>query len=147
MHQTSNKALYIRGTAQEQSTEWGTASVQRAGIKVHSRANAKLEAGLVRLGAHCGEIPRNSDTGHACGHCAFGCAYGAKQDGTATFLADAVQAGARVLTGECISRCHLPCTLASPRAQHGGQLPDNLVPRIVQGGYGVHVWSVPWHEL
>ena len=66
---------------------------------MHSRANAKLEAGLVRLGVHCGEIPRNSDTGHACGHCAFGCAYGAKQDGTATFLADAVAAGGKVLTG------------------------------------------------
>ena len=80
----------------------------RAGIKVHSRANAKLEEGLSRLGAHCGEIPRNSDTGHACGHCAFGCAYGAKQDGTATFLADAAAAGARVLTGERCA-CHLPC--------------------------------------
>ena len=37
--------------------------------------------------------------GHACGHCSFGCAYGDKQDATATFLADAVQAGARIITG------------------------------------------------
>lgn len=48
---------------------------------------------------HCGEIPRNSDAGHSCGCCGFGCASGAKQDGTATFLADAVAAGAKILTG------------------------------------------------
>ena len=70
-----------------------------AGILEHSKANAKLKQGLERLGLHCGEIPRNSSRGHDCGHCSFGCAHGDKQDATATFLADAVQAGARIITG------------------------------------------------
>lgn len=71
-----------------------------AGILEHSRANAKLKEGLQKLGVHYGEIPRNTGTGHACGHCSFGCAHGEKQDGTATFLADAVQLGAKIITGK-----------------------------------------------
>ena len=74
-----------------------------AGIVEHSRANAKLKEGLQKLGVHYGEIPRNTGTGHSCGHCSFGCAHGEKQDGTATFLADAVEAGAKIITGD-----HLP---------------------------------------
>ena len=74
-----------------------------AGIVEHSRANAKLKEGLQKLGVHYGEIPRNTSTGHSCGHCSFGCAHGEKQDGTATFLADAVEAGAKIITGD-----HLP---------------------------------------
>ena len=65
----------------------------------HSRANVKLKEGLHKLGVHYGEIPRNTGTGHSCGHCSFGCAHGEKQDGTATFLADAVEAGAKIITG------------------------------------------------
>ena len=48
---------------------------------------------------HCGEIPRNCSPEHTCGHCCFGCPSGDKQDMTATFLPDAVAAGARILTG------------------------------------------------
>ena len=70
-----------------------------AGIVEHSRANVKLKEGLHKLGVHYGEIPRNTGTGHSCGHCSFGCAHGEKQDGTATFLADAVEAGAKIITG------------------------------------------------
>ncbi|CAL5227030.1 g9925 [Coccomyxa viridis] len=69
------------------------------GIVEHSRANVKLKEGLQKLGVHYGEIPRNTGTGHSCGHCSFGCAHGEKQDGTATFLADAVEAGAKIITG------------------------------------------------
>lgn len=71
-----------------------------SGIKEHSKANSHLKAGLERLGVHCGEIPRNTGRGHACGHCSFGCASGEKRDTTATFLADAVRSGAKILTGE-----------------------------------------------
>ena len=78
-----------------------------AGIVEHSRANAKLKEGLQKLGVHYGEIPRNTSTGHSCGHCSFGCAHGEKQDGTVTFLADAVQAGAKIITGNT-----LPCVQA-----------------------------------
>jgi long-chain-alcohol oxidase len=48
---------------------------------------------------HCDEIPRNSSTEHACGHCCFGCPSGDKQDMTGTFLADAAAAGAKLFTG------------------------------------------------
>jgi hypothetical protein len=74
-------------------------SVSTAGIEQHSRANERLREGLMRLGVHCGEIPRNCGRGHGCGWCAFGCARGEKQDGTATFLPDAAAAGAKILTG------------------------------------------------
>ena len=79
-----------------------------SGIKEHSRANTHLKAGLERLGVHCGEIPRNTGHGHACGHCSFGCASGEKRDTTATFLADAVRSGAKILTGARSCACSLP---------------------------------------
>ena len=72
---------------------------RRAGIKEHSGQNTQLKAGLQALGVHCGEIPRNCSPEHTCGHCCFGCPSGDKQDMTATFLPDAVAAGARILTG------------------------------------------------
>ncbi|KAK9827599.1 hypothetical protein WJX81_002935 [Elliptochloris bilobata] len=69
------------------------------GIQEHSGQNVQLKAGLQALGVHCGEIPRNCSPAHTCGHCCFGCPSGDKQDMTATFLPDAVAAGARILTG------------------------------------------------
>ena len=84
------------------------------GIKEHSRANSHLKAGLERLGVHCGEIPRNTGRGHACGHCSFGCASAEKRDTTATFLTDAVRSGAKILTGEPSAQTALP--LSSPLA-------------------------------
>ena len=74
----------------------------------------KLKEGLQKLGVHYGEIPRNTGTGHSCGHCAFGCAHGEKQDATATFLVDAVQAGALIITGEALQ----PCWLGRSRQVH-----------------------------
>lgn len=77
-----------------------------AGIKQHSGQNQQLRAGLQALGVHCGEIPRNCSPEHTCGHCCFGCPSGDKQDMTATFLPDAVAAGARILTGaDTVSGC------------------------------------------
>ncbi len=83
-----------------------------AGITEHSKANAKLKEGLEKLGVHYGEIPRNTGTGHSCGHCSFGCSHGEKQDGTATFLADAVQAGAKIITGDILYTCFTDCCVA-----------------------------------
>lgn len=72
----------------------------RAGVKRHSRNNLALKDGLEALGAHCGEIPRNcSASGHECSYCCFGCPSGGKQDASSTWLLDAVNAGARILTG------------------------------------------------
>jgi len=77
----------------------GRARRARAGILEHSKQNEVLKEGLQALGVHCSEIPRNCSPGHTCGHCCFGCPTGDKQDATATFLPDAVAAGARILTG------------------------------------------------
>lgn len=71
----------------------------------HNRVSAreeKVRAGLRALGWHCAEMPRNvrgCDQGVVCGYCPFGCALGAKQSTTRTWLADARAAGARILTG------------------------------------------------
>ncbi|CAL8466534.1 g6070 [Coccomyxa elongata] len=85
------------------------------GIKEHSRANSHLKAGLERLGVHCGEIPRNTSRGHACGHCSFGCASGEKRDTTATYLVDAVRSGAKILTGAYAERILMSATASASR--------------------------------
>ncbi len=59
-----------------------------------------LEKGLRDLGWQVGEMPRNAVgcTGEACGYCTMGCRLGAKRSTLATYLQDASQAGARVIT-------------------------------------------------
>ncbi|KAK9841741.1 hypothetical protein WJX81_000141 [Elliptochloris bilobata] len=75
------------------------------GVKRHNRNNAVLREGLTALGAHCEEIPRNCAVAdHECGYCGFGCASGGKQDASGTWLLDAVNAGARILTGAFAER-------------------------------------------
>lgn len=75
-----------------------------AGVKRHNRNNSMLKVGLEALGAHCGEIPRNcAASDHDCGYCGFGCASGGKQDASGTWLLDAVNAGARILTGSALA--------------------------------------------
>jgi long-chain-alcohol oxidase len=57
-----------------------------------------LERGLRALGWHVDAMPRNvvdCDQGKVCGYCGYGCALGAKQSATKTWLADAQQSGAR----------------------------------------------------
>lgn len=61
-----------------------------------------LERGLTRLGWHVDEMPRNvkgCDNGIECGRCGMGCRIGAKQSTAKTWLVDAEQAGARLVTG------------------------------------------------
>lgn len=60
-----------------------------------------LERGLRRLGWHVDEMPRNADgcTMEDCGYCTMGCRLGAKRSTLATYLADAVTDGARIVTG------------------------------------------------
>jgi choline dehydrogenase-like flavoprotein len=58
-----------------------------------------LQRGLKSLGWHCAPMPRNvvgCEQGKICGYCGFGCAIGAKQSGTKTWLSDAQVAGARL---------------------------------------------------
>jgi hypothetical protein len=59
-----------------------------------------LQGGLQGLGVHCEEVPRNCLNPDCGGHCCLGCARGGKQDTVNTWLADACQAGARIITGK-----------------------------------------------
>src|SRR2546425_13155873 len=83
-----------------------------------------LQRGLRSLGWHVDSMPRNvigCDQGKVCGYCGYGCALGAKQSCTKTWLADAQQHGARFLvetrarseehTSELQSLAYLVCRL------------------------------------
>jgi choline dehydrogenase-like flavoprotein len=64
------------------------------------RRDQILEAGCKALGWHCGVIPRNvrgCPSPAECGYCGYGCRHNAKQSTTVTYLADAAQAGARIV--------------------------------------------------
>lgn len=71
----------------------------------HSQISSRdriMEAGLEKLGWHVDSLQRNvvgCDTGAECGRCGLGCRIGAKQSTTKTWLEDAEQHGARLLTG------------------------------------------------
>ncbi len=59
-----------------------------------------LERGCRALGWHVDVIPRNvrgCKQGLECGYCGYGCRHGAKASTAATYLADAAQAGARLV--------------------------------------------------
>ena len=61
-----------------------------------------LHEGCVSLGWHVDAMPRNvrgCDQGVECGYCGFGCRLGAKQSVVKTWLADAADAGARLVVG------------------------------------------------
>jgi choline dehydrogenase-like flavoprotein len=68
----------------------------------HNRVSAReqiMQRGLKSLGWHCAAMPRNvihCDQGKTCGYCGYGCAIGAKQSCTKTWLPDAQAAGARL---------------------------------------------------
>ncbi len=63
----------------------------------HNRNNAVIVDGCAKLGWDVRAIPRNAACDRdGCGYCGFGCAYGAKQSTAATYLRDAVAAGASV---------------------------------------------------
>jgi choline dehydrogenase-like flavoprotein len=59
--------------------------------------NAALVAGAKALGWHCAIQPRNALNCGDCGHCSFGCPWGAKQGTRRTYLQDAYDAGARII--------------------------------------------------
>jgi long-chain-alcohol oxidase len=60
-----------------------------------------LQRGLSALGWHAAAMPRNvvgCEQGKVCGYCGYGCSIGAKQSSAKTWLADAQDAGARLVT-------------------------------------------------
>ena len=72
-------------------TRWTTPGVR----------DAILERGCRALGWHVDAIPRNvTDCKESleCGYCTYGCRHGAKNSTARTYLTDAAQAGARIVT-------------------------------------------------
>jgi choline dehydrogenase-like flavoprotein len=67
--------------------------------------NAVLQRGCEALGYHWDPIPRNaSGCEQRCGGCQFGCPYGCKQTALLTFLQDAHDRGARIISGCRVER-------------------------------------------
>jgi long-chain-alcohol oxidase len=72
-----------------------------------STREQKLQQGCVKLGWHVDAMPRgvrNCAQGKECGYCGLGCRVGAKQSVVKTWLADAHQAGARLIVGTRVQR-------------------------------------------
>jgi choline dehydrogenase-like flavoprotein len=90
--------------AGEEYTRSLDAVVERLGVNVDhnkpSRRDELMRAGCDALGWHIDSMPRNvhgCDQGKECGYCGLGCRIGAKQSVTKTWLADAADAGARLV--------------------------------------------------
>jgi long-chain-alcohol oxidase len=98
----SGSDMFVSGEV-EASLE---AVAERLGVTTEaSRPGARdelMEAGLRKLGWHVDALPRNvrgCSQDAACGYCGFGCRLGAKQSTMRTYLEDAAERGARLVTG------------------------------------------------
>ncbi|KAL4422311.1 hypothetical protein ABPG75_008508 [Micractinium tetrahymenae] len=96
----------------------------RLGVRTgfaHSAMCSALSSGLHGMGVHCGEVPRNCLSNDCSGHCCLGCARGGKQDSVNTWLADACQAGARIITGAWAERVLLEPSSSSSSSSGSGE--------------------------
>ncbi len=72
-----------------------------------STREQKLQEGCVKLGWHIDAMPRGvrkCAQGKECGYCGLGCRVGAKQSVVKTWLADAHEAGTRLVVGTKVTR-------------------------------------------
>jgi choline dehydrogenase-like flavoprotein len=71
---------------------------------VPNRQNQRLIDGCKALGYHWRVLPRNARGCQDCGHCCFGCRFGAKQGVLKTYLQDAYEHGAVIVAGAQVQR-------------------------------------------
>jgi long-chain-alcohol oxidase len=74
------------------------------------RRDAVMEEGLKALGWHVDMLPRavkGCTQDEACGYCGFGCRVGAKQSTMRTYLEDASNDGARIVTGVDVRKVNI----------------------------------------
>jgi choline dehydrogenase-like flavoprotein len=83
----------------------------RLGVNTDSSAAGRrdeiMEEGLKKLGWHVDMMPRavrGCSQDEHCGYCGFGCRIGAKQSTMRTYLEDAAEHGARLVTGADVRR-------------------------------------------
>ncbi len=101
-HEVSGIDAFVSGEFSESLDE----VAGRLGVNTDSSAAGKrdelLEEGLKKLGWHVDMLPRavrSCTQDESCGYCGFGCRVGAKQSSMLTFLHDAADRGARLVTG------------------------------------------------